>query len=424
VQTIDSNKRVLKEKYDAAKALAERVNRAREETNRLKTEIERRRVERAMASIVEGKTGDEAADGVGAGAVGAGGGADAVEEDLKLSMDAQKTEYKAAFQSLRDMKTEIEHIQRLLEGNRVKMQADFESWYANSVRRVEEAAAAGGGGAAAVTGSSGAAAGGGASLNSTAASTLSGPSAGMMSMVAGSPELHTTMSSGRSGSSIGGGAPMPGYLMPGQVSLPALSPGLFPWGVGAPGTPGAAGGGALGAFPMMSPLGMTLPGMAGLPAFGMPGGLPPMAGMPPGFVPGGPMPPGMPPGMLMPPPGFTGTLPFGMPAFPSSGAPSSSASSVVSGGRPGSGQTPSTPGSVGGGGGASGGAAPTIPLTGNAAADADILAFYKAKEELLRKRSAGAASSLSSAADTLGGGGAFAMGAAGRPPSHFKPAGS
>lgn len=429
---------MLKEKYDAAKALAERVNRAREETNRLKTEIERRRVERAMASIVEGKTGDEAADG----GAGAGAGADAVEEDLKLSMDAQKTEYKAAFQSLRDMKTEIEHIQRLLEGNRVKMQADFESWFANSVRRVEEAAAAGG---AAAAGSSGAA--GGASLNSTAASTLSGtapglqttyggsgsgglntsevagPSVGMMSMAAGSPDLHITMSSGRSGSSIGG-APMPGYLMPGQVSLPALSPGLFPWGAGAPGTPGAAGGGALGAFPMMSPLGMTLPGMAGLPAFGMPGGMPPIAGMPPGFGPGGPMPPGMPPGMLMPPPGFAGSLPFGMPAFSGSGAPSSSASSVASGGRPGSGQTPSTPGSVGGSGGAGGGgAAPAIPLTGNAAADADILAFYKAKEELLRKRSA--ASSLSSAADALGGGGgAFAVGAAGRPPSHFKPAGS
>jgi hypothetical protein len=128
--------------------------------------------------------------------------------------------------------------------------------------------------------------------------------------------------------------------------------------------------------------------------------------------------------MLMPPPGFAGALPFGMPAFPSSGAPSSSALSVASGGRPGSGQTPSTPGSVGGSGGASGGAAPTIPLTGNAAADADILAFYKAKEELLRKRSAGAASSLSSAADALGGSGAFTMGAAGRPPSHFKPAGS
>jgi kinesin family protein 6/9 len=83
---IEENKKVLREKYDAAKATAERVNRAREETNRLKSEIERRRVEKAMASIVEGTADGKLEDDEG------------VEAGLKAAMDTQKAEYKSAFQ--------------------------------------------------------------------------------------------------------------------------------------------------------------------------------------------------------------------------------------------------------------------------------------------------------------------------------------
>ncbi|RYG54350.1 hypothetical protein EON66_07255 [archaeon] len=54
MQVIEENKRILKEKYDKAKEEAVAVNAARDETNRLKAEIEQRRVERAMANIVDG----------------------------------------------------------------------------------------------------------------------------------------------------------------------------------------------------------------------------------------------------------------------------------------------------------------------------------------------------------------------------------
>ena len=54
----EDNKVLLKQKYDEAKAAAELVNRARGETTRLKAEIERRRVEAAMAALVaDGKVG-------------------------------------------------------------------------------------------------------------------------------------------------------------------------------------------------------------------------------------------------------------------------------------------------------------------------------------------------------------------------------
>jgi hypothetical protein len=59
---IEDNKRVLKEKFDLAKATAEKVNAARDATTRLKGEIERRRVEIAMATVVkaESKSSDAA----------------------------------------------------------------------------------------------------------------------------------------------------------------------------------------------------------------------------------------------------------------------------------------------------------------------------------------------------------------------------
>lgn len=69
--------------------MAERVNRARDETNRLKAEIERSRVERAMANIVDGAAGDEGKSSE---------DPEGVELSLRKHMDDQKSEYKLAFQ--------------------------------------------------------------------------------------------------------------------------------------------------------------------------------------------------------------------------------------------------------------------------------------------------------------------------------------
>ena len=51
------------------------------------------------------------------------------------AIEAEKQAYKANFDALRGLKTQIEHIQRLLEHGRVRMQTDFDQWYKHVVHR-------------------------------------------------------------------------------------------------------------------------------------------------------------------------------------------------------------------------------------------------------------------------------------------------
>ena len=49
--------------------------------------------------------------------------------NLKGEMDRFKVDYKQNFNRLRELKSEIERIQKQLERQRVRMQSDFESWH-------------------------------------------------------------------------------------------------------------------------------------------------------------------------------------------------------------------------------------------------------------------------------------------------------
>lgn len=51
-------------------------------------------------------------------------------------MDANKRVYHDSFQTLRDTKSEIERIQRVFEAGKLRMHADFESWYVNKQQAV------------------------------------------------------------------------------------------------------------------------------------------------------------------------------------------------------------------------------------------------------------------------------------------------
>ncbi len=284
---IEDNKVLLKQKYDEAKAAAELVNRARGETNRLKAEIERRRVEAAMAALVaDGKVGggaggeaDEAAAVAAAAAAAAAGGAEGEDEPrLRAELDHHKAVYKEAFQRLRDLKAEIEQIQRLLEAGRLKMQADFEAWYSACLVKLSEQTQAeaqrmlGGGGGG------GAAAGAGAAPVPRPASVPQPPQ------------------------------PLPAQPMQPQWSGPP--PPMPPLGYGA-------------MVGMPAPLGMPPFGVAGLPM-----------GPPPAFPPGAPPAPG-------------------------------ALQAAMAAARP-----------------AAAGAGSAALSTGSADADADIAAFYRAKEAL------------------------------------------
>lgn len=132
---LEDNMALLRSTYDRAKGAAERVQLSKGKTTELKTAIEKHRVGRALESVSQGVGGGEGA------VVGAQGGMepDEHERHLLAQLEAEKGLYRTAFNELRDLKAEIERIQKTLEQGRVKMQADFESWYAACTAQLAKA---------------------------------------------------------------------------------------------------------------------------------------------------------------------------------------------------------------------------------------------------------------------------------------------
>lgn len=108
--TIEGNKRTLKQRYGEAKVLGEQVNNSRKRINTLKTQIEQHRIRRSMQVDSDHDTDDE--------------------DKLRNAIEEEKSRYKETFTRLRSLKTEIEHLQHLLEKSKVQMQKDFEKWWA------------------------------------------------------------------------------------------------------------------------------------------------------------------------------------------------------------------------------------------------------------------------------------------------------
>lgn len=114
---IDENKIVLQNKFNQAKKLASQVQNVRSKINYTKSTIEQLRRERAMENIstecFESKSDDMCHE----------------EIDLRKSIENDKTIYKESFQQLRELKGNIEHIQKLMGKSRGKLQSDFDIWY-------------------------------------------------------------------------------------------------------------------------------------------------------------------------------------------------------------------------------------------------------------------------------------------------------
>jgi len=112
---IEENKALLKAKYDEAKALGAAVNSSRARINKLKGHIEQIRVERAMQGLTSESGVAEAAD--------------PEEEKYKGTIESEKELYKHNFNRLKELKTEIEHLQLMLEQSRKRLQKDFDGWF-------------------------------------------------------------------------------------------------------------------------------------------------------------------------------------------------------------------------------------------------------------------------------------------------------
>lgn len=119
---IRDNKIALKQKYDAAKELANSVNDARNQIKALTQQMDKLRKQQAIAD--EGLLDTSSA----------GGGesnpeAQEAELRLKEQIDHYKAVYKKGFAELSELKKEIQHIQKMLEMGRLKLQKEFDLWY-------------------------------------------------------------------------------------------------------------------------------------------------------------------------------------------------------------------------------------------------------------------------------------------------------
>jgi hypothetical protein len=59
-------------------------------------------------------------------------------ESVRRAMENDKEEYRTNFEKLKNLKTQIEHAQYLIEKSQVKLQKDFENWWEEQCELVEE----------------------------------------------------------------------------------------------------------------------------------------------------------------------------------------------------------------------------------------------------------------------------------------------
>nr|XP_033794532.1 kinesin-like protein KIF6 [Geotrypetes seraphini] len=122
--TIEDNKHLLKQRFSEAKFLGEKVNEARSKINQLKGEIEQRRMQRAAQGVTDASVNTNEPD--------------PVEEELRKQIEEEKKCYKALFNRLKGLKTEIEHLQFLLEKAKMKLQKDFEDWWSKQTMSLQD----------------------------------------------------------------------------------------------------------------------------------------------------------------------------------------------------------------------------------------------------------------------------------------------
>jgi hypothetical protein len=110
---MEDNKAVLKEKIARAKQLTEVINGSRGRIELIKNEIEQLRRANAAQGLVDSDNTPIAHP---------------KEEGLRYELEKLKGDYRNGVTELKDLKIEIESIQKLIENSRKKMQTDFEAW--------------------------------------------------------------------------------------------------------------------------------------------------------------------------------------------------------------------------------------------------------------------------------------------------------
>ncbi|XP_017662148.1 PREDICTED: kinesin-like protein KIF6 isoform X4 [Lepidothrix coronata] len=122
--TIEDNKQLLKQRFAEIKCLGEKLNEVRSKINCLKGEITQRHIQRAALAV---SSPSEELNMF-----------DPVEEKLRMQIEEEKKSYKTMFNRFKGLKVEIEHLQLLMEKVKMKMQKDFEVWWSEEAKNLQQ----------------------------------------------------------------------------------------------------------------------------------------------------------------------------------------------------------------------------------------------------------------------------------------------
>ncbi|NWY38957.1 KIF6 protein, partial [Sylvia atricapilla] len=121
--TIEDNKQLLKQRFDEAKCLGEKLNEVRNKINHLKGKIIQRQIQRTALAV--SNPSEELTF-------------DPVEENLRMQIEEEKKSYKAVYGCFKGLKVEIEHLQLLMEKVKMKLQKDFEVWWSEEAKKFQQ----------------------------------------------------------------------------------------------------------------------------------------------------------------------------------------------------------------------------------------------------------------------------------------------
>ncbi|XP_027497041.1 kinesin-like protein KIF6 isoform X4 [Corapipo altera] len=122
--TIEDNKQLLKQRFAEVKTLGEKLNEVRSKINCLKGEITQRHIQRAALAV---SSPSEELNMF-----------DPVEEKLRMQIEELKKSYETMFNRFKGLKVEIEHLQLLMEKVKMKMQKDFEVWWSEEAKSLQQ----------------------------------------------------------------------------------------------------------------------------------------------------------------------------------------------------------------------------------------------------------------------------------------------
>ncbi|XP_029973514.1 kinesin-like protein KIF6 [Salarias fasciatus] len=124
--TVEDNLTLLKQRAAEAKKLGVQLNDARDRITELKKQIEHRRKQKAAHTVLENHSEAEEEE-------------DPVEERLHKHIEQERKTCKSTFGRLKALRTEIEHLQLLLERAKVKLHKDFLKWWDQQASHLQDA---------------------------------------------------------------------------------------------------------------------------------------------------------------------------------------------------------------------------------------------------------------------------------------------